>query len=265
MPIYQHWILKTDERIATLTLNRPEWNNSITTEVLRELNGITTVLAGDIDISAVILRGEGRHFSSGADPALFQAMLNQPEEAFRRELAEMQNALDEFERLPQPTIAQLHGFCLGGGLLLALCCDFRIASQRTVFAFPEIRVGISPLWGTHRIPRAVGALRARELVLLGERFNARTALEYRLINQVVPPDELDRAVEDLTDKLQRLPPGSVRMVKRVLTQCEYLAPEESQKMEMEAQVELLGSPELRAAVKGYLKEVRREEEDTETG
>ena len=252
MPEYQHWLLAEEAHIATLTLNRPETNNSLTPETLQELRAITAQLRARREVWAVIVQGRGQHFSSGVDTHVIHSMLGKSEETFRDELLEMQIALDEFEALEKPTIAQLHGFCIGGGLLLALCCDFRIASQRTIFALPEVKLGLAVVMGTQRITRVAGAAATKKLILLGERLNAQTAYTLGLVHQVVPPDQLDATVRSWADKFRRLPPRTIGIAKRIINAGDQLSLRESQNLELAAQAELLNSPDLREAIESYL-------------
>ena len=128
IPEYENWLLTKDARVATLTLNRLDAMNSLTAETLYELRDITAFLRTRRDVWVVIVQGRGRHFSTGMDVSMFKERLDQPEQANREYLLGLQRCLDEFEALEKPTIAKLHGFCIGGGLILALCCDFRVAS-----------------------------------------------------------------------------------------------------------------------------------------
>jgi enoyl-CoA hydratase/carnithine racemase len=198
------------------------------------------------------VQGQGDHFSIGVDTGLIHSLIGQSPAIYRGQLLEMQLALDEFESLEKPTIAKLRGFCIGGGLLLALCCDFRIASQRTIFALPEVKLGIAVLMGTHRITRVAGVAAAKKLVLLGERINAQTAHTVGLVHSIVPPDQLDASVAALADKFRKLPPRTVGIAKRIFNSTYHLSLRESQDMEIDAQAELLNSPDLREAIESYL-------------
>src|SRR5512139_925424 len=184
MSNYQHWLIAEDSHVATMTLHRPLANNSLTPETLSELRVITADLSARDDVWALIVEGSGDHFSTGIDIGVIQSLLAQPENASREQLREMQLALDDFEAIQKPTLAKLKGFCIGGGLLLALCCDFRIASQRTIFALPEVKLGLAVIMGTQRISRVIGIAAAKELVLLGDRFNAQTAQALGLLHNV---------------------------------------------------------------------------------
>jgi enoyl-CoA hydratase/carnithine racemase len=252
MSRHQHWRIAEDSHVATLTLYRPQANNSLTPETLRELRAITAELNARDDIWAVVVEGSGDHFSSGVDTSVIQSMLDQPEDVFREQLREMQLALDEFEVIQKPTLAKLKGFCIGGGLLLALCCDLRIASQRTIFALPEVKLGLAVIMGTQRISRVVGMAVAKELVLLGDRFNAQTAQSLGLVHKVVPPDQLDAAVVSLADKFRRLPPRTIGVAKRILNEGYQLPLRESEELEIDAQAPLLHSQDLHEAIDSYL-------------
>ena len=200
----------------------------------------------------MILEGVGKHFSTGADVNVISSMVDYPQEPFRETLLDMQNCLDDFEALEKPTIAKLRGFCLGGGMILALCCDFRIASQRTVLGFPEVKIGVPVIMGTQRVTRIAGVAKTKELILLGRNFNSRTAKEYGLVHKVVPLDELDAAVARFASKFLKLPPRTVGAAKRVIDVGSYLPLRASQDMEIDAQAELLHSPDFKEAVTSFI-------------
>jgi enoyl-CoA hydratase len=252
MPQYENWLLSEDDHIATLTLNRPATNNNLSIATLAELRSATAWLAASKDVWAVILQGSGPHFSAGMDTSVFLDILNQSELVFRKEVLDMQLALDDFEALQKPTIARLQGYCIGGGLLLALACDFRIASLRTMFALPEIKIGIAPMWGTQRVTRTIGLAATKEVVLLGERFSAQKALDMGLVNQAVAPDQLDAAVNALAEKFRKLPPRTTGMVKHILNSGYHYSLRQNQQMELDAQAALFNSPDLREAVESYV-------------
>jgi enoyl-CoA hydratase len=249
---YQHWLLTEQAHTATLTLNRPDEQNNLTPETLYELRDITACLCTRKDVWAVIVQGQGRSFSTGLDVNTIRDRLDMQEQANREFLLGLQRCLDEFEALEKPTIAKLHGFCLGGGLILALCCDFRVASQRTVFGLPEVRLGIGVIMGTQRVTRVAGVAVSKEMILLGKRFNASAARAYGLVHQVVRPEELDAAVEALADRFRALPPRTVGIAKRIIDQGHNLSLRESQDLEVDAQVEVLYGPDVREAVNSFL-------------
>jgi enoyl-CoA hydratase/carnithine racemase len=252
MTEYQNWLLSEEGHIATLTLNRPEAGNNLTPETFYELRAITTSLQTRKNIWAVIVQGQGKYFSTGIDVEMLKGRLDKPEQDNRAFLLELQACLDDFEKLEKPTIAKLHGFCIGGGLILALCCDFRIASQRTVYSLPEVRLGIGVIMGTQRVTRVAGVAATKEMILLGKRFGAKTAQHYGLIHEIVPPDELDARVAALADRFNLLPPRTVGISKRIINSGQDLPLRESQDLEVEAQMDLLDSPDMREALESYL-------------
>jgi len=251
MPEVQNWLLTEETHIAILTLNRPEAMNNLTAETLYELRDITAYLRNRKKVWVVIVQGQGKHFSIGMDVNVIKGRLDQSERANREYLLGLQQCIDDFEALEKPTIAKLHGFCIGGGLILALCCDFRIASQRTIFNLPEIKLGVPVLWGTQRLTHVAGVAAAKEMILLGRRFKARAAQAYGLLHEVVPPDELDTTVAALADKFQRLPPRTVGIAKRIIHSGYNLSPRDSQNLEIDALDELLDSPDSREAIESY--------------
>jgi enoyl-CoA hydratase/carnithine racemase len=256
MSEYQHWLLSEEGHVATLTLNRPDAMNSLTSETLYELRDITAYLRTRRNVWVVIVQGQGKHFSTGMDVSVIQERLDQSEQANREYLLSLQQCLDDFEALEKPTIAKLQGFCIGGGLILALCCDFRIASQRTVFSLPEVKLGIGVIMGTQRVSRVAGVAATKEMILLGKRFNANDAQAYGLVNRVVPPDELDAAVAALAEKFQQLAPRTVGIAKRIINVGHNLSIRESQNLEIDAQAELLDSPDMQEAIESYLEKRR---------
>jgi enoyl-CoA hydratase/carnithine racemase len=199
--------------VAIVTLNRPEKLNALSTALEDELDAM--VASEVIDESdVVVLHGAGRAFSAGADVT---EMHDATPEAI---LSYYRRTGDVYERvaaLSQPTIAAIHGYCLGGGFELALACDFRVADATSTFGLPEVALGILPSsGGTVRLVRAVGPTRAKELVLLRDRFGADEALEMGLVTSVVPEGEaLARAVE-MASELERLPTLAVRLAKRTI-------------------------------------------------
>lgn len=249
---YENWDLEIEDRVATLTLNRPGQSNNLTIETFDELGQISDRLSEEQDIWVLVLQARGRHFSIGVDVELIGQIPEIADDEFRQRLSKMQTKLDAFEALELPTIAKLRGFCLGGGLILALCCDFRLASEHTVFGFPEVKRGIPVLMGTQRVSRIAGLAKAKEMLYLGENFNAVAARDFGLVHRVVPADELDVAVDKFARTFLRLPPRTVGQVKRILHQSLELTLKESQELEIETEVGLKGSLDFQEALQSFL-------------
>jgi len=251
MNTYQDWIVKEEEHIVHLSLNRTESGNILRIETLEELLEICVRLRTRKDIWVVVLEGKGKHFCSGFDPKLIQSIHSQSKDSVSGILRKQQHILDQFEKLEIPTIAKIHGFCIGGGFLLALCCDFRIAAKRTLFSLPEVKVGVPILWGTHRIVRHTGPSLAKELILLGERFKPDKALEWGLIYRMVPDSQLDREVVKLATKFRDLPPRTIGIAKRLVNAAYDRPAGDLLAMEQEAILEICRSPDAKEAIDSY--------------
>ena len=203
--------LERDGAVAIIRLDRDEKLNAISSAMERELS--TALAADDVRTSrAVVIAGTGRAFSAGADITEFA---DRDPEAILRYYRETGNVYEEFASLPQATVAAIHGYCLGGGLELALAADFRVADESAVLGFPEVGIGILPSsGGTVRATRLVGPGRARELILLGDRVSAADALAFGLVTEVVD-DAPARALE-LARRLAELPPAAVAVAKAAI-------------------------------------------------
>jgi enoyl-CoA hydratase/carnithine racemase len=248
---YRNWEVEIQGHAATLALNRPQHQNSLNLETLQELRDVVCAIRDRTDIWVVVLEGRGRHFSAGIDLAVIEVQLCRPKDDLRSLLQEMQVCLDELETLSKPTIAKLKGFCIGGGLIMALCCDLRIASERTVFSLPEVRLGMGIIWGTKRVTRTVGIPAAKEMILLGGRYRASQALAMGLVTRVVEPAALDTEVASLVAKFEYLPPRTIGVAKRIIDATHTWSLPESQALEVDLHCELLDSPDLREAVISY--------------
>ena len=202
-----------DGEVAVLRLNRPEKLNAISSEVEHGLHAALVSEAVRTS-SAVIVAGEGRAFSAGADISEFEG--RSPEDVLRY-YRETGGVYEELAALPQPTIAAIHGYCLGGALELALALDFRIADETAVFGFPEVSLGILPSsGGLHRVTRLLGPARAKELFLLAERFGADDARRAGVVTEVVEEGKaVERALE-VAARLAALPREAVAVTKEAI-------------------------------------------------
>jgi len=199
--------------VAVVRLNRPEKLNAISTEVERALH--EALASDDVRTSAVVVvAGEGRAFSAGADISEFEG--RSPEDVLRY-YHETGGVYEELAALPQPTLAAIHGYCLGGALELALALDFRIADETAIFGFPEVSLGIlASSGGLHRVTRLLGPARAKELFLLAERFDAAEARRAGVVTEVVPEGTaLQRALE-VAVRLAALPRDAVAVTKQAI-------------------------------------------------
>jgi enoyl-CoA hydratase len=176
------------DRIATVTVNRPDKLNALNDALMAELGRAIDEAVGREDVGGVLLTGAGRAFVAGADIAEL-ASQNAIEGKARAERG--QRTFRRFETSPKPTIAAVNGFALGGGCELAMACHIRLASDAAKFGQPEVKLGIVPGYGgSQRLPRLVGKGRALQLLLTGEMIDAAEALRIGLVNRVVPAAEL---------------------------------------------------------------------------
>ncbi len=228
--------------IATLTVNRPAALNALDRRVLEEIAQVLRDVRHDPAIRVLIVTGAGeRAFVAGADIAAMAAMSALEGLEFSR-LGH--RVMQTFEDLPIPVIAAVNGFALGGGLELALACDLIVASEKARFGQPEINLGLIPgFGGTQRLPHRIGHVRARELVMTGDPIDAKTALEWRLVNAVVAPDELLPAARKLAEKLAAKPALALRQAKAALRAAATVGEDVGLRFEQEAFGVAFASPD----------------------
>lgn len=185
-----HVLLTYDiaDRIATITVNRPDKLNALNDALMAELGEAISDAVAREDVGAVLLTGAGRAFVAGADIAELEG---QTATSGKARAERGQRTFRLFETSPKPTLAAVNGFALGGGCELAMACHMRIASDKAKFGQPEVKLGIVPGYGgSQRLPRLVGKGRALELLLTGEMIDATEALRIGLVNRVVAGDVL---------------------------------------------------------------------------
>ena len=198
--------------VALITMNRPDALNAFNTAQLEDLLAAVQRLAADQAVRAIIVTGAGdRAFAAGADIKEMEAKTPLEAKAF----AELGQAVcAAIEQAPQPTIAAINGFALGGGCEIALACDIRLAAERAVVGQPEVALGVFPGWGgTQRLPRMVGSGLAKELIFTGRRVNAAEALRIGLVNAVYPAQDLLAKARELAAQIAEQAPLAVRHAK----------------------------------------------------
>ncbi len=204
-------LLEKTDRIATITVNRPDKMNALNAEVRISIAMALEQLRQVEDVRVVILTGAGeKAFIAGADIAEFKGAA--AVEQYRvMQTGDIYSAL---ERFPKPTIAMINGFCLGGGCELAMACDIRIAGDKAKLGQPETNLGIIPGGGgTQRLPRLVGQGRAMRLILTGEIIDAASAEKLGLVDEVVPQAELKARTMELAGKIAEKSPASLQAAK----------------------------------------------------
>lgn len=206
---FENLTLAVADRIATLTVNRPDKLNALNGATIAELDRAIEELRARDDVGGVILTGTQRAFVAGAD--IGELSSQRPMDAKVR-AAYGQHVFNKFEQSPKPVIAAVNGFALGGGCELAMACHIRLASESAKFGQPEVKLGITPGYGgTQRLPRLVGRGRALQLLLTGEMIDAQEALRIGLVNRVVPPAELIPAAEAMMRQILANAPLAVAL------------------------------------------------------
>ncbi len=202
--MYKHLIHQSADGVSLLRLNRPQKKNALNAELRRELEHALEQIARDSAIRVVVLTGGDEFFCAGADISEIEESLSA--EAAYRHAREFQLLFDRIEALPQAVIAAVAGFALGGGCELCLACDFRIASAGAKFGLPEIKIGAFPGGGgTQRLPRLIGAAKAKEMIFTGEPITAEEALSLGLVHKVVPKERLQENAKNFAARLASLP------------------------------------------------------------
>jgi enoyl-CoA hydratase/3-hydroxyacyl-CoA dehydrogenase len=227
--------------IQTVWLDNPPVNavNSVITDTLWDVFENL-----DDDVRAVVLRGRGeRAFSAGADISGFVGGSSEGERP-----AGIQPVADLLEAAPVPVVAAIHGYCLGGGLEIALACDFRIATRDAQLGFPEVNLGLLPGGGgTQRAPRLIGSGRASWLIMSGERIPAEQAASWGLVEFVV--EDLDEGIAQYVEPLGKQSPHAIRQIKQLLN---ATRDERSDEREVEAFVACLNSEDGQEGVAAFL-------------
>jgi enoyl-CoA hydratase/carnithine racemase len=212
---YEAILVDTKDHVATITLNRPDVLNAQNNAMRRELYEVFAGLRQDEDVRAIVVTGAGeRAFSAGAD---IKEFLETPTPTRFREQRKRLDYRGEMERCPQPIIAAIRGFALGGGLELALACDIRIAAEDAQLGLTEVNLAIIPGGGgTQRLPRVVGRGKALEMILTGARVPASEALRIGLVERVVPAAELMSTALALAHTMADKAPIALRYAKEAV-------------------------------------------------
>jgi enoyl-CoA hydratase len=235
--------------IAVIVFNRPEVANALSTQMGRDLLDCWTKLNARKDLRCVIVRGEGKHFQAGADLKERNGM---SDETWAEQHVLFETMIRAQLACPVPVIAAVHGAAMGGGCEMTLACDMAVAADTARFGLPEAGLGIMPgLGGTQLLTRAVGPRRALEIVTSTRPISAAEALDYGLVNAVVPAEALmDKALE-LAGRIAASAPLSVRGLKRVVLGGQDLPLADGMALELEVYYQLFKSADRREGVAAF--------------
>jgi enoyl-CoA hydratase/carnithine racemase len=238
--------------VRHVILNRPEKRNAFNGELIEATGHAFEDAAADDSVRVVVLRGEGPMFSSGMDLGSLQDLSKDPGSLreFRDPIVRWWNLLEE---MPKPTIAQIHGACIGGAMELALAADLRVMAEDAVAAILEVKIGLIPdVGGCSRLPAVVGLGRAKELIMTGRFINGTEAHAIGFANRVAPAAELDAATQALCDELLGAAPIAVALAKSVLDRVAKPHLEETLELEVEAQERLAASDDFAEGTSAFL-------------
>lgn len=221
-------LLALDQRgVAVATLNRPERGNAYDGEMLDLLASALRALAQERSVRALVIRGAGKHFQTGADLAwLERSATAGPGGAYAAAMATTR-AMQLLHEFPKPAIALVHGACLGGGCGILCAVDIALAARDARFAISEVRVGVAPSPIAPEVVQAIGPRQARRYALTGEEFDASEAFRIGLIHEALPPERLEARLEEVLGAILRAAPEAVAGTKRALLAANGLASSEA--------------------------------------
>jgi len=240
--------IDTDDGVATIRIDRPP-ANALARAVSLELSEAAETVTGDDAVRAVVVWGGERIFAAGAD---IKAMVGYGPEEVAEDVGGLEQACRDLEAITKVTIAAINGFALGGGLEIALACDFRFAAQDARLGLPEIKLGIIPgSGGTQRLPRLVGLAKARDLIYSGRQVPAEEALEIGVVDRVAPADEVYRVALDQARTFATGPSLAFAAAKRALAAADRPL-EEGLRVEREAFVALFATRDQEEGMRAFL-------------
>lgn len=245
-------IAEVSDRVATLIISAPPMN-ALDSAMRAELAARIAEFEQADAVGAILLRGDGaKIFCSGFDLKELSANLGSKE----RSLAQLANdalLFDSFANCQKPTVAAVEGAAFGGGLELAVCCDFIIASDRARFALPEIKLGAIPAaGGTVRVPRLIGQMRARQLILLADTIGAATAMEWGLVTRVIAQASFAQESVDFAGRLAALPARAAQYAKRAMVAAQNDDQDAALAMAREYAARLATSADITEGVRSFL-------------
>lgn len=201
---------RVEDNVAIVTINRPP-ANALAQKLIRELDELLTEVEQNSEVRVIVLHGEGRFFSAGADIKEFTDISSK--DAATRLAENGQTVFERLETFPKPVIAAIHGAALGGGLELAMSCHIRYVAEDAKLGLPELNLGIIPgFGGTQRLPRYVGSAKAAEMIFTGEPILGTEAVQWGLANKAFPQEELLANTLELAKKIAKKSPVSLKAV-----------------------------------------------------
>ena len=243
-------LIERKDNIGIVTVNRPEQMNSLNSVTRKEMAEAFTELGDDSEILVIILTGApGKAFIAGADFKEFLKLNLKTEKELKNDWL----VTEVIENLKKPVIAMIDGFCLGGGLEIAMSCDLRVASDRTKLGQPEINIGIIPgAGGTQRLTRLVGEGRAMEMILTGRMVKAEEGLQYGILNFIFTHDELEEKTMEMAKKITEKSPYAIERAKQSVKSVSNMNLREGLKFEREMFLECFTSDDGKEGITAFI-------------
>jgi enoyl-CoA hydratase len=238
------------EGIATITIGRPP-ANALSQGLLRELSSVLDEIEHNREIKVMVIHGEGRFFSAGADIKEFTTVSSS--EGFRDLGKYGQDLFDRMEKCPKPIIAAIHGAALGGGLELAMACHFRLVGENTKLGLPELQLGLIPGFaGTQRLPKYVGVGRAAEMLFTSEPITGLEAVQFGLANHAYPENEVLEQAIKLAGKIAKKSTGALKATIQLLNYAKNQEFYEGSQKEAELFGEIFVSPDAKEGIQAFI-------------
>lgn len=243
---------ETEGVIARVVLARPEVRNALNDEVMRSIAAALDRVCADAALRALVVTGEGKAFSAGADLEFMRRIALAGPDANKADAMEMGALFHRVAELPKPVIARVNGPAIGGGVGLLAACDIVVAAEEAFFQFSEVRLGLVPAVISPFCVRRMGAATARRLFLTGERFDAREAMRYGLVDVVVAAGDLDGAVAAIAEQLAQGGPGALAEAKKLIELVSNSPPRDVLSSTAECIARLRSGEEAQEGMKAFL-------------
>jgi len=235
-----------------VTMNRPDVRNAFNAELIAALHDVFVDLSADDGVRSIVLAGEGKTFSGGADIVWMRDALGLPEAENVRDAEAMAAMLIAIDRCPKPVIARVQGAALGGGCGLLAAADIVVAARDAMFGFTEVKLGIIPAVISPFVIPKIGVSQARALFVTGERFDAARAQKIGLVHYVVPADKLDARIDVIYDELRTASPSAIAAAKTLVRDVTAATPDEATALTARAIARQRVSPEGQEGLRAFL-------------
>ena len=252
--MYEHILIDQSDGIVKVTLNRPEKLNAFIGHMRRDLAEALEHAGSDRTVRVVVITGAGRAFCAGGDVGFMAELMHRGDsEEFARILGAGRRVITAIRAMTKPVVAAVNGPASGAGCNLALACDLRIASTNASFSQSFLKVGLHPDWGgTYFLPRLVAPNKACEMFFLGDSIDAAEAMRIGILNQVVSPEELEAATQELAERLRAAPPLALAAAKQAVYSSERAELDEMLRYEADAQLRCFASDDGHEGIRAFL-------------